>query len=58
MAYCISCKKEVGCGCNLLEGRFCTQNCKDKYLNVSNVTQQSTSVPELQLSQGVTEQNR
>jgi hypothetical protein len=33
MARCINCKRDVGCACQLLEKKYCSQKCKDEYLS-------------------------
>lgn len=35
MAKCL-CGKEVGCSCKLLDGKYCSQTCKDKHESKSN----------------------
>jgi len=36
MARCANCNKEVGCSCQMVDRKFCSQNCKDEYANKSN----------------------
>lgn len=58
MAYCIQCKKNVGCGCNLLESKFCSQACKDEYLNKQDANISTEKVSELRQSEVLIEGDR
>lgn len=52
MAYCINCQKSVGCSCNLIEGKFCSQKCKDEYQNkLKNAPPNNEVLQQLQQSE-------
>lgn len=35
MANCINCNKQVGCSCQMVDKKFCSQKCKEEYENKS-----------------------
>jgi len=43
MAVCINCHRDVGCSCRLLNHKYCSEKCKNEYIekneSVSNMQQ-------------------
>lgn len=60
MPQCINqnCNKYYSCGCQMFEGRYCSQKCKDEYLNKQNDSSKFEVLPKLQQSEGASPPDR
>ena len=47
MARCANCNKEVGCACQLVDRKFCSQTCKEEYVKSNSNLQK---LPESEIS--------